>query len=99
MHAPTFDRLLFYPPIIFDEGWHLSKNAPKVCLQVLQAELPRVRKALAPNAVIDPATLTPAERLQWKGRHARAAIDEQLETLATAGGPIKQTAWTAEVAL
>jgi transposase len=59
---------------------------------VVRAELPQLRKALAPKSVIDPATLTQAERLQWEGALARTAVNVRVEALAAAGTPIKQIA-------
>jgi hypothetical protein len=67
------------------DRWHLFENASEAFLQAVRAELPRLRKALAPKAVIDPATLTRAERLQWEGALARTAINEQVEALASTG--------------
>jgi transposase len=80
------------------DRWHLFENASEAFLQAVRAELPRLRKALAPKAVIDPATLTRAERLQWEGALARTAINEQVEALASTGTPIKQIARTTGVA-
>lgn len=80
------------------DRWHLYENASEAFLQAVRAELPRLREALAPKAVIDPATLTRAERLQWEGALARTAINEQVEALASAGTPIKQIARTTGVA-
>ena len=80
------------------DRWHLFENASEAFLQAVRAELPLLRKALAPKAVIDPATLTRAERLQWEGALARTAINEQVEALASAGKPIKQIARTTGVA-
>ena len=80
------------------DRWHLFENASEAFLQAVRAELPRLRKALAPKAVIDPATLTRAERLQWEGALARTTINEQVEALASAGTPIKQIARTTGVA-
>jgi len=80
------------------DRWHLLENASAAFLQAVRAELPRLRKALAPKAVTDPATLTPAERLQWEGALARTAVNEQVEALASAGTPINQIARTTGVA-
>ena len=74
------------------DRWHLFENASAAFLQAVRAELPLLRKALAPQAVIDPATLTRAERLQWEGALARTAVNSQVEALASAGTPIKQIA-------
>ena len=80
------------------DRWHLFENASEAFLQAVRAELPRLRKALAPMAVLDPATLTRAERLQWEGALARKTVNEQVEALASAGTPIKQIARTTGVA-
>ena len=80
------------------DRWHLFENASAACLQTVRAELPLLRRALAPRAVLDPATLTRAERLQWEGALARTAVNEQVAALASAGTPIKQIARTTGVA-
>ena len=74
------------------DRWHLFENASAAFLQVVRAELPLLRKALAPKAAIDPATLTRAEWLQWEGALARSAVNAQVEALASARTPIKQIA-------
>jgi transposase len=76
------------------DRWRLFENASEALLRAVRAELPRLRKVLESKAVIDPTTLTRAERLQWKGALARNAVNAQVETLASVGTPIKQIART-----
>jgi len=76
------------------DRWHLFENASAAFLTAVRSEMPCLRRALAPSAPVDTATLTRAERLQWDGAQIREALNRQIQDLAGQGVPIRVMART-----
>ena len=71
------------------DRWHLMENASAAFLEVVRRSMRPIRRALG-SAVIDPALLTCAERLQHEGYLRREAAYGAIRSLAKAGTPIKE---------
>ena len=71
------------------DRWHLMENASAAFLEVVRRSMRPIRQALG-SAVIDPALLTCAERLQHQGYLRREEAYGAIRSLAKAGTPIKE---------
>ena len=71
------------------DRWHLMENASAAFLEVVRRSMRPIRQALG-SAVIDPALLTCAERLQHDGYLRREEAYGAIRLLANAGTPIKE---------
>ena len=60
----------------------------------MRSELPRLRKALSPEAPVDPETLSKAERLVWEAAVTREAVNGEVLALAAQSVPLKAMART-----
>jgi transposase len=71
------------------DRWHLMENASAAFLEAVRRSMRPIRQALG-SAVIDPALLTCAERLQHDGYLRREEAYGIIRRLAKAGTPIKE---------
>jgi transposase len=71
------------------DRWHLIENASAAFLDIVRQHMRQIRDMLQVN-VVDPATLTCAERRQWDGYQRRKETTDAVLALARAGTPIKQ---------
>jgi len=71
------------------DRWHLMENASAALLEAVRRSMRRIRMALG-SAVIDPALLTHAERLQHDGYLRREEAYGAIRVLARAGAPIRE---------
>ena len=76
------------------DRWHLFENASAAFLSAVRSELPRLRRALSPERLVDPETLSKAERIQWDAAMIREAVNGQVPALASQGVPVKVMART-----
>jgi transposase len=73
------------------DRWHLMENASAAFLDAVRKSMNLIRSAIG-VAVIDPALLTYAERVQYEGYLRREAANASILTLVREGVPIKQIA-------
>ncbi len=73
------------------DRWHLMENASAAFLEAVRRSMGAIRAALCSGS-LDPALLTCAERLQYKGYLGREAAHAAILALAQEGVPIKQIA-------
>jgi transposase len=71
------------------DRWHLVENASTAFLDIARQHMQQIRETLRAN-VVDPATLTCAERRQWEGYRRRKEITDAVLALARAGTSIKE---------
>lgn len=71
------------------DRWHLMENASAAFLEAVRRSMRSIRSALG-TAVIDPALLTHAERLQHEGYLRREEAYGIIRALAQTGTPIKE---------
>src|SRR5512134_2732546 len=71
------------------DRWHLMENASAAFLAAVKKAMPAIRQALGATR-IDPALLSCAERLQYKGFLRRKEINASVRKLADRGTPIKE---------
>lgn len=71
------------------DRWHLMENASAAFLEAVQRSMRSIRQALG-SAVIDPALLTCAERLQHEGYLRREEAYGAIRALASSGLSIKE---------
>ncbi len=71
------------------DRWHLMENASAAFLETVRRSMQPIRTALG-SAVIDPALLTHAERLQHDGYLRREEAYGAIRTLAKSGTPIRE---------
>jgi transposase len=71
------------------DRWHLVENASAAFLDIVRQHMRQIRETLRAN-VVDPATLTCAERRQWEGYRTRKEITDAVLALARAGTSIKE---------
>ena len=71
------------------DRWHLMENASAAFLEAVRRSMRPIRTALG-TAVIDPALLTHAERLQHEGYLRREEAYDAIRALAEDGTPIKE---------
>ncbi len=71
------------------DRWHLMENASAAFLEAVRRSMRPIRAALG-TAVIDPALLTHAERLQHESYLRREEAYGAIRALADAGTPIKE---------
>jgi transposase len=72
------------------DRWHLMENASAAFLEAVRRSMRQIRQVLG-AAVIDPAMLTCAERLQYDGFLRRQESNQAIRDLARAGASIKET--------
>lgn len=73
------------------DRWPLMENASAAFLDAVRKSMALIRSAIG-MAVIDPALLTYAERVQYEGYLRRKAANGSILTLVRDGVPIKQIA-------
>ncbi len=71
------------------DRWHLMENASQAFLSATRGSMRQIRAALG-AAVVDPALLTAAERLQYDGHLRREDVNAAVQALAEAGVGIKE---------
>jgi transposase len=71
------------------DRWHLMENVSAAFLEAVRRSMRPIRMALG-SAVIDPALLSHAERLQHEGYLRREEAYGAIRTLAQAGTPIRE---------
>ena len=71
------------------DRWHLLENVSAAFLSAVHKSMPAIRKALG-SAVIDPALLTAAERLQYEGFQRRTLTNQMVRRMIQDGMPIKR---------
>lgn len=71
------------------DRWHLMENASRGFLDAVRRSMRQVREVVG-AATLDPALLTAAERIQYKGYLRREESDAAIRALAEAGVPIRR---------
>ncbi len=71
------------------DRWHLMENASAAFLEAVRRSMRAIRQVLG-SAVIDPALLTSAERIQYDGFQRRQDSSRAIKALAAAGKSIKE---------
>ena len=71
------------------DRWHLLENASAAFLDAVRRSMRAIRQVLG-STVIDPALLTPAERIQYDGFQRRQDNSQAIKALAAAGRSIKE---------
>jgi len=71
------------------DRWHLMENASQAFLAATRGSMRQIREALG-AAIIDPALLTAAEKLQYEGYLRREDVNAAVTELSEAGATIKE---------
>lgn len=71
------------------DRWHLMENASQAFLAATRSSMRQIRETLG-AAIIDPALLTAAEKLQYEGYLRREDVNAAVSELSEAGATIKE---------